>query len=76
MQITKDDKVNMDKVKYIIPSKRYAKPFERKISSEILHLAPTENHQNFFKGNTESILLKRHIFSVSLALETFSYKFT
>jgi hypothetical protein len=26
MGITKDDKVNIDKVKYIIPSKRYAKP--------------------------------------------------
>jgi hypothetical protein len=51
MGITKDDKVNIDKVKYIIPSKRYAKPFKEKLSSQILHLAPMENHQNFFKGN-------------------------
>jgi hypothetical protein len=51
MGITKDDKVNIDKVKYIIPSKRYAKPFKEKLSSQTLHLAPMENHQKFFKGN-------------------------
>jgi hypothetical protein len=49
MGITKDDKVNIDKVKYVIPSKRYANPFKEKVSSEILHLAPMKNHQNFFK---------------------------
>jgi hypothetical protein len=31
MGITKDDKVNIDKVKYIIPSKRYAKPFKERL---------------------------------------------
>jgi hypothetical protein len=29
MGITKDGKVNVDKVKYTIPSKRYAKPFKK-----------------------------------------------
>jgi hypothetical protein len=33
MGITKDDKDNIDKVKYIIHSKRYAKPFKEKLSS-------------------------------------------
>jgi hypothetical protein len=51
MGITKDDKVNIDKVKYIIPSKRYAKPFKERLSSQTLHLAPMENHQIFFKRN-------------------------
>jgi hypothetical protein len=51
MGITKDDKVNIDKVKYVIPNKRYAKPFKEKVSSEILHLAPMNDHQNFFKGD-------------------------
>jgi hypothetical protein len=51
MGITRDDKVNIDKVKYTIPSKRYAKPFKERLSSQILHLVPMENHQNFFKGN-------------------------
>jgi hypothetical protein len=32
MGITKDDKDNIDKVKYIIPSKRYAKSFKEKLS--------------------------------------------
>jgi hypothetical protein len=49
--ITKDDKINVDKVKYTIPSKRYARHFKEKISSQILHFAPMENHQKFFKGN-------------------------
>jgi hypothetical protein len=49
MKSSKDDKVNIDKVKYIIPMKRYAKPFKEKLSSETLHLAPIKNHQNFFK---------------------------
>jgi hypothetical protein len=44
MGITKDDKVNFDKVRYIIPSKRYAKLFKERLSSQILHLAPMENH--------------------------------
>jgi hypothetical protein len=48
MESSKDDKVNIDNVKYIIPMKRYAKPFKEKISSETLHLAPMKNHQNFF----------------------------
>jgi hypothetical protein len=34
---------------YIIPSKRYAKPFKEKLSSQTLHLAPMENHHNVFK---------------------------
>jgi hypothetical protein len=51
MEFTRDDKVNIDKVKYTIPNKRYAKPFKEKLSSQTLHLAPMENHQNFFKGN-------------------------
>jgi hypothetical protein len=51
MGITKDDEVNIDKVKYIIPGKRYARPFKERLSSQILHLAPMVNHQKFFKGN-------------------------
>jgi hypothetical protein len=49
MESSKDDKVNIDKVKYTIPMKRYAKPFKEKLSSQTLHLAPMENHQKFFK---------------------------
>jgi hypothetical protein len=49
MGITKDDKVNTDKVKYVIPNKRYAKPFKEKMSSKFLHLVPMNDHQNFFK---------------------------
>jgi hypothetical protein len=45
----KDDKVNNDNVKYIIPMKRYAKPFKEKLSSKSFHLAPMQNHQKFFK---------------------------
>jgi hypothetical protein len=45
----KDDKVNSDNVKYIIPMNRYAKPFKEKPSSEFFRLAPMQNHQNFFK---------------------------
>ena len=51
MESSKDCKFNIDKVKYTIPIKRYAKPFKKKLSSQTLHLAPMENHQNFFKGN-------------------------
>jgi hypothetical protein len=51
MEFTRDDKVNIDKVKYTIPNKRYAKPFKEKLSSQTFHLAPMENHQSFFKGN-------------------------
>jgi hypothetical protein len=51
MGITKDDKVDIDKVRYIIPSERYAKPFKEILSSQTLHLAPMENHQFFFKEN-------------------------
>ena len=51
MEFTRDDKVNIDKVKYTIPDKRYANPFKEKLSSQTLHLAPMENHQIFFKGN-------------------------
>jgi hypothetical protein len=50
MGISKDDKVNIDKVKYTIPSKRYAKPFKERLSSQTLHLAPIINHQKYFKG--------------------------
>jgi hypothetical protein len=49
MESSKDDKVNIDNVKYIIPMKRYAKPFKEKLSSETFHLAPMKNHQKFFK---------------------------
>jgi hypothetical protein len=49
MESSKDDKVNIDKVKYTIPMKRYAKPFKEKSSTELLHLAPMGNHQKFFK---------------------------
>jgi hypothetical protein len=45
----KDDKVNVDNVKYIIPMKRYAKFFKEKLSSETFHLAPMKNHQNVLK---------------------------
>ena len=45
----KDDKVSNDNMKYTIPMKRYAKPFKEKIILEIFHMAPMENHQNFFK---------------------------
>ena len=51
MEIIRDDKVNNDKVKYTIPSKRYAKPFKERLSSQTLHLAPMENRHKFFKGN-------------------------
>jgi hypothetical protein len=51
MEFTRDVKVSIDKVKYTIPNKRYAKPFKEKLSSQTLHLAPMENHHNFFKGN-------------------------
>jgi hypothetical protein len=44
MEKHKDDKVNNDNVKYIIPMKRYAKPFKEKLSSESFHLAPMQNH--------------------------------
>ena len=49
MEIHKDDNVNNDNVKYIIPMKRYVKPFKEKLSSESFHLAPMQFHQNFFK---------------------------
>jgi hypothetical protein len=51
MEFIRDDKVNIDNVKYTIPDKRYAKPSKEKLSSQTLHLAPMENHQNFFKEN-------------------------
>jgi hypothetical protein len=51
MESIKDDKVNSEKVKYIIPKKRYAKPFKENLSSQTLHLASMENHQKCFKGN-------------------------
>jgi hypothetical protein len=51
MEFTRDDKVNIDKVKYTIPNKIYAKPSKEKLSSHTLHLAPRENHQFFFKRN-------------------------
>ena len=44
MESSKDDRVNMDKVKYIIPMKRYAKLFKEKLSSKTFHLAPMKNH--------------------------------
>jgi hypothetical protein len=49
MESSKDGKLNIDKVKYTIPNKRYAKPFKEKLSSQTLHLAPMENHHKFFK---------------------------
>jgi hypothetical protein len=48
MKSSKDDKVSIDKVKYIIPIKRYVKPFKEKLSSETFHLAPMESHQKVF----------------------------
>jgi hypothetical protein len=38
-----------DNVKYIIPMKRYAKPFKEKLSSKSFHLAPMQLHQKSFK---------------------------
>ena len=49
MESSKDDKVNIDNVNYIIPMMRYSKPFKEKLSLETFHLAPMKNHQNFFK---------------------------
>jgi len=49
--IAKDDKVSIDEVKYIIPSKRCAKLCKENLSSEISHLATMENHQKKIKGN-------------------------
>jgi hypothetical protein len=49
MELARDDKVNSENVKYVIPKKRYAKAFNEKLSSQTLHLAPMENHQIFFK---------------------------
>ena len=49
MESSKDDKVDNDNVKYIIPMKRYAKPFKEKLSSKTFHLAPMQNHQKCFK---------------------------
>jgi hypothetical protein len=49
MENHKDDKVNNDNVKYVIPMKRYAKPFKEKLSSESFHLEPMQNHQKKFK---------------------------
>jgi hypothetical protein len=48
MESDRDDKVSIDKVKYVIPNKRYAKPFKEKLGSQTLHLAPKENHRKFF----------------------------
>jgi hypothetical protein len=45
----KDDRVSDDNVKYIIPMKRYAKPFKEKLSSKYFNLAPMQLHQNCFK---------------------------
>jgi hypothetical protein len=50
MGITKDDKVNIDKVKYIIPSKRYAKPFKEKLSSQIFTWHLWKTIRNFLRG--------------------------
>jgi hypothetical protein len=44
-----DNKVSDDNMKYIIPMKRYAKPFKEKLSSKSFHLAPMQLHQNCFK---------------------------
>ena len=44
MEIIRDDRVNNDKVKYTIPSKRYANPFKERLTSHIFHLASMENH--------------------------------
>jgi len=51
MESIKDDKVNSEKVKYIIPKKKCAKPFKENLSSQTSHLVPMKNHQNCFKGN-------------------------
>jgi hypothetical protein len=54
MGSNRDDKVDIDKVRYVIPNKRYAKPFKEKLSSQTLHLAPMENHQKFLRRSVPS----------------------
>jgi hypothetical protein len=48
MESSKDGKVNIDKVKYVIPMKRYAKPFKEKLSSQNFALGTYGKPSEFF----------------------------